>query len=104
MKDINKCGKTRENFNKMKEAWDTILTEDLAKVEEILYNTKKAADKYSFPTAKKHMKEMDAILLTIEEKVESLLKEIQTLLKTEANNRELMETIEPQLQELRKFL
>src|SRR5690625_1477759 len=104
MKDLNMDGETKENFETWKEAWDTILTEDLAKVEELLYDTEKAADKYSFPTAKKHMKEMDAILLTIEEKVESLLKEIQTLLKTEANNRELMETIEPQLQELRKFL
>lgn len=104
MKDLNMDGETKENFETWKEAWDTILTEDLAKVEELLYDTEKAADKYSFPTAKKHMKEMDTILLTIEEKVESLLKEIQTLLKTEANNRELMETIEPQLQELRKFL
>src|SRR5699024_2081156 len=60
--------------------------------------------KYSFPTAKKYMKEMDTILLTIEQKVENLLVEIQTLLKTEEDNRELMGTIEPQLQELRKFL
>src|SRR5699024_9226449 len=87
-----------------KEAWDTILTDDLAKVEELLYDTEKAADKYSFPTAKKYMKEMDTILLTIEQKVENLLAEIQTLLKTEEDNRELMGTIEPQLQELRKFL
>ena len=104
MKDLNMDGETKENFETWKEAWDTILTDDLAKVEELLYDTEKAADKYSFPTAKKHMKEMDAILLKIEEKVESLLKEIQALLKTEENNRELMETIEPQLQELRKFL
>lgn len=104
MKDLNMDGEAKENFEKWKEEWDTILTEDLAKVEELLYDTEKAADKYGLPTAKRHMKEMDAILTTTEEKVENLLEEIQTLLNTEEKNRDLIETIEPQLQELRKFL
>src|SRR5699024_6518113 len=63
MKDLNMDGETKENFETWKVAWDTILTDDLAKVEELLYDTEKAADKYSFPTDKKYMKEMDTILL-----------------------------------------
>lgn len=104
MKDLNMNGEAKESFELWKETWDTILTDDLAKVEELLYDTEKAADKYSFPTAKKHMKEMDAILSSTEEKVEHLLNEIQILLQTEEKNRESINEIEPQLQELRKFL
>ena len=104
MKDLNMKGEAKENFEMWKEQWDSILTEELATVEELLYDTEKAADKYNFPAAKKYMKEMETILVTTEEKLETLLADIHALLETEEKNRLAMESYEPQLQELRKFL
>src|SRR5690625_1658337 len=104
MKDLNMKGEAKENFEMWKDQWDSILTEELATVEELLYDTEKAADKYNFPAAKKYMKEMETILVTTEEKLETLLADIHALLETEEKNRLAMESYEPQLQELRKFL
>lgn len=104
MKELNMKGATKEDFERWKEEWDTILTDDLATVEELLYDTEKAADKYNFPTAKKLMKEMEGLLKAADEKVEKVTEDIHALLRTEEQNREAMETLQPQLQELRKFL
>src|SRR5690625_880704 len=79
MKDLNMYGYTKEHFNKWKDEWDNILTEELATVEELLYDTEEAADKFSFPTAKKHMKEMESMLLATEQKIETILTDIQAL-------------------------
>src|SRR5690625_1573581 len=97
MKDLNIEGDTKESFNKWKDEWDNILTVDLATVEELLYDTEKAADKYSFSMAKKHMKEMNSMLLATEEKIDAILTDIQALLETEEANRQTIELLEPQL-------
>ena len=104
MKDLNMYGYTKEHFNKWKDEWDNILTEELATVEELLYDTEEAADKFSFPTAKKHMKEMESMLLATEQKIETILTDIQALLETEEANRQTIEVLEPQLIELRKLI
>src|SRR5690625_384482 len=104
MKDLNMDGDTKEHFNKWKDEWDNILTEELATVEELLYDTEAAADKFSFPTAKKQMKEMESMLLATEQKIETILTDIQALLETEEANRQTIEELEPQLTELRKLI
>src|SRR5690625_392729 len=104
MKDLNMYGYTKEHFNKWKDEWDNILTEELATVEELLYDTEEAADKFSFPTAKKHLKEMESMLLATEQKIETILTDIQALLETEEANRQTIEGLEPQLIELRKLI
>ena len=104
MKDLNMYGDTKEHFNKWKDEWDNILTEELATVEELLYDTEEAADKFSFPTAKKHLKEMESMLLATEQKIETILTDIQALLETEEANRQTIEGLEPQLIELRKLI
>ncbi len=104
MKDLNMDGDTKEHFNKWKDEWDNILTEELATVEELLYDTEEAADKFSFPTAKKHMKEMESMLFATEQKIETILTDIQALLETEEANRQTIEELEPQLTELRKLI
>lgn len=104
MKDLNMEGATKESFNTWKDEWDQILTEDLATIEELLYDTEKAADKYSFPTAKKHMKDMESILLATEQKIETILADIQALLETVETNSQTMDELEPQLVELRKLI
>lgn len=104
MKDLHLEGDARTSFETWKEQWENILTEDLATVEELLYDTEKAADKYGFATARKHMKEMESILLNTEEKIEAILNNVKELLDTEENNRQQIEAINPQVKELDKYL
>src|SRR5690625_735220 len=79
VKELNLHGDTKENFEHWKDQWETILTEDLADIEELLYDTEHAADRYKFPTAKKCMKKMEAILMEIEKKIESIVTELHDL-------------------------
>lgn len=104
MKELNLEGDARERFEKWKESWEHVLTIDLANVEELLYDTEKAADRYNFPTAKKCMKEMESILVEIEKKIENIVTELHHLLETEVKNREEVEALEPRLEELKKHL
>ncbi len=104
VKKLNLAGDTKEKFEGWKQAWDDILTVDLATIEELLYDTEKAADRYNFPTAKNSMRKMEAILVEVEEKIKDILKQLNELMDTEKNNREEVETLGPKLKELRKRL
>src|SRR5690625_2868084 len=55
VKELNLQGETKQNFEHWKDQWESILNEDLADVEELLYDTEHAADRYNFPSAKKSM-------------------------------------------------
>src|SRR5699024_2861522 len=83
VKELNLEGETKENFEAWRQAWDKILTSDLANVEELLYDTEKAADRYNFPAAKKTTQQMDAVLTDIEKQIEDILTELHELLETE---------------------
>src|SRR5699024_8641086 len=52
VKALQREGDTKDRFEHWKNEWDTILGEDMADVEELLYDTEKAADRYNFPGAK----------------------------------------------------
>src|SRR5699024_11649645 len=49
MKELNLEGDTKKKFEKCKEQWESILTEDLANVEEVLYHTEHAHDRHTSP-------------------------------------------------------
>lgn len=104
VKELNLEGETKEKFEQWKNKWETILTVELGKVEELLYDTENAADRYSFPAAKKCMKQMEEILHAVEKKIETILAELNELLEIEQSNREEVEQLEPKLNELRKIL
>ncbi|MBO1003357.1 septation ring formation regulator EzrA [Pseudogracilibacillus auburnensis] len=104
VKELNLEGETKEKFEQWKNKWETILTVELGKVEELLYDTENAADRYSFPAAKKCMKQMEEILQAVEKKIETILAELNELLEIEQSNREEVEQLEPKLNELRKIL
>src|SRR5699024_11158862 len=104
VKDLNLEGETKENFEAWRQAWDRILTNDLANVEELLYDTEKAADRYNFPAAKKSTNQMEAILVDIEHQIEAILTELNELLETEEKNREEVELLEPRLDKMKKHL
>lgn len=104
VKQLTLQGETKEKFKQWKTEWDNILTKDLANVEELLYDTEYAADRYFFRTAKQNIAKMETILTEAEQKIENMLNELEDLLKTEEKNRSDMEKVGPRLEELRKQL
>src|SRR5690625_561700 len=104
LKQLNLEGDTKETSEHWKEEREAILSENLANVEELLYDTEHAADRYRFSTAKKHIKNMEEILVAVEKKIEVILAELNELLETEEANRKEIEELEPLLDSLRKQL
>src|SRR5699024_7938035 len=90
-------GDTKDRFEHWKNEWDTILGEDMANVEELLYDTEKAADRYNFPRAKKYMQQMNQKMVHVEEKIESILRQLDELLQNE-------EHIAPKHEDLKRNL
>lgn len=101
VKDLQLEGDTKDRFEHWKNEWDTILGEDMADVEELLYDTEKAADRYNFPGAKNHMQRMHEKLVNVEEKIEKILQQLNELLSIEETNRENVDRIAPKLEELK---
>lgn len=104
VKELNLQGDTKEKFETWKDTWEDILNNKLADVEEYLYDTEHAADRYRFGTAKKLMKKMEEILVESEKQIESILTELNELLETEEENRKEIEKLTPLLKEMRKQL
>lgn len=104
VKALNLEGETKEKFDQWKEDWDTILMKDLANVEEILFDAEQATDRFRIGTARKHINQLETILVTIEKKIDLMLEEIKDLLETEKQNREKINELEPKLNELHKQL
>src|SRR5699024_12449890 len=73
-------------------------------VEELLYDTEKAADRYNFPGAKKYMQQMNQKMMHVEEKIERILQQLDELLQIEELNRENVEHIAQKLEDLKKHL
>src|SRR5699024_4711466 len=102
MKELNLEGDKKKKFEKWKEQWESILTEDLANVEELLYHTEHAAESYNFPSAKKSTKKMEEKLIAIEKEIDTILAELNELLEIEKENRKAVEELVPSLEDLRK--
>lgn len=104
IKELNLSGETQQKFETWKEKWETIVTKDLADVEEALFEAEDAADRYRFPTARKVIQRTDAILEAVEKDIDQILLELDQLIDTEKQNREEIEQIEPRIKELQKHM
>lgn len=104
VKELNVEGEAKEKFEDWKKEWDTILMDDLADVEEVLFDTEQAADRFRITTARKYIGTLEQMLIDVEKKIDQLLSESKELLQTEELNRKELESIEPKLAELRKQL
>lgn len=104
VKALNLEGEAKLKFETWREDWDTILTRDLANVEEVLFDAEQAADRFRIGTAKKHLAQLEKSLAAADEKIEQMLAEINDLLETEKQNREKINQLEPMLNDLHKKL
>lgn len=104
MKELNIEGDAKEKFERWKDAWEAILAEDVAAIEEQLEQTEKMTDQFNIPGAKKSLGEIAEGLDAAGEKVNVILTELHELLETETANRREIKQLEPMLLQLRKKL
>ncbi|KGX93343.1 selenide, water dikinase [Pontibacillus halophilus JSM 076056 = DSM 19796] len=104
VKSLNLSGQTQERFEAWRDEWDRILSKQLPELEEILYDAEEKADKYRFQSAKKVLGQLEQHLLEIDQSIDNMFQELETLLSSERDGREEMEEILPQIKKLRKQL
>ncbi|MEQ6377830.1 septation ring formation regulator EzrA [Bacillaceae bacterium S4-13-56] len=104
VKALNLYGETQERFEQWREQWDDILTKRLPNLEEDLFDTEEAADRYRFRTAKKIIKDIQKKLNQIEKTIDQMFQELDHLIHAEKDSKKAIETLYPQLKDLRKNL
>lgn len=100
MKELNLTGEALEKFDKWKDRWEIIVTDELANVEISLFDSESYADKYKFKSAKASLEETEAQLEKIETDLNSILTQLNELLKTEEESRKGVEELRPTIKEL----
>lgn len=104
VKAFNIQGEVKAKLDRWKHEWDNILTKDLADVEEVLFDTEQAADKFRIPQARKLVGQLEDMLVNIEKKIDAIEAEVDQFIETEKENRKEMENMIPVLDELKKRL
>src|SRR5690625_6788716 len=104
LKSLNLKGYTKGKFEHWKEKWDDILSNDLADVEELLYDAEHAVDQFRFSRARKILTQIDQTLEKLEQEIDLILQELEELLETERSTRAEEEKILPLIAELRNQL
>lgn len=104
IKTLGSEGEAKAKLENWKKDWDKILTNDLADVEELLFDAEHAADRFRIGKARKYIISLEETLVNIERKIDQIETEIERLIDTDKTNREEMERVEPRVKELRKRL
>lgn len=104
IKSLNLSGETQKKFETWKSKWEHIAATDLSRVEEYLFDAEEAADRYRFPSAKKALQQGNKVLHRIEKDLESMLEELDVLLKSEKSSRQGVEEITPIVKKLQKTM
>ncbi|WP_141432039.1 septation ring formation regulator EzrA [Bacillus sp. 03113] len=104
VKKLNMNGETEELFEKWRSAWDDVVVSELPDVEEMLFDGEEMIDKYRFRKAKEIQLTINNRMNEIEEKIKSLLEEINHLVGSEEKNRAEIEVLKESYRENKKKL
>lgn len=104
VKELNMTGETEELFERWRGQWDDIVTADLPKIDELLFETEEAADKYRFKKAKQSLVHIQESLTDIKGNIQTILDELQNLIGSEQSNRHDSETLEQFYRDVKKKL
>ncbi|WLR50231.1 septation ring formation regulator EzrA [Bacillus tianshenii] len=104
VKALNLTGQAEEKFESWRKTWDEIVTQELPKAEEMLFDAEEAVDKYRYNKAKKINAETSDLLKWIDEQIDTLLAELQELLGSEEQNRVDNEELRYTFKQLKKRL
>ncbi|MCA1032359.1 septation ring formation regulator EzrA [Bacillus timonensis] len=104
VKELNMTGQTEEMFERWRNNWDEIVTNQLPEVEELLFETEEFADKYRFKKSKLVIQKIEHILQNVEDSISDILKELQNLIGSEELNRIEAEELKQLYRDLKKTL
>lgn len=101
---LNVSGEIKDQLTEWQTEWDHILLNDLANVEELLFDAERSADRFRIDKARKYTGMLEQIFVDIEKKIDQILSEVEEVIQTDEENRKEIEWIEPHLQQMRKHL
>ncbi|AGX05842.1 MULTISPECIES: septation ring formation regulator EzrA [Bacillaceae] len=104
VKQLNMTGQTEELFERWRNEWDDIVTGQLPGVEELLFDAEEYIDRYRFKKAKEVQQAIEESLAGIEDKIKSLLAEINELVGSEEKNRTEIDGLKDLYRECKKAL
>ncbi|WP_079530533.1 septation ring formation regulator EzrA [Halobacillus hunanensis] len=104
VKSLNLSGQTQERFETWRNRWDQILTRELPDLEEHLFDAEEAADRYRFKRVRKALSHTENELQSVERDIEEMFNELEMLLDSEESSRLELESLAPDLKELKKKL
>jgi septation ring formation regulator len=104
IRNLKMTGQTEELYERWKQLWDTVLSQDLPDIEENLFDIENAIDRYQFRKTKKLQVALEAKLYTTENKLDTMMEQIQQLLGSEEAGREEIDQMIEFHQELRERL
>lgn len=104
IKQLKMVGQAEEYFERWRKTWDTIVTVDLPDVEEWLYDAEDYVDKYRFSKAKEVFLKIETTLKKAEEKMETMISELNNLIGSEEKNREDIAELQELYKKLKKDL
>ena len=104
IKSLNLSGETQIKFEAWKERWDYIVSKELADIEEQLLDAEDAADRFNVAKGNKVLKEAEGTLQSVEASIETILEELEELLESEKTSRVEVETLEPEMKDLRRTI
>ena len=102
VKQLNMNGQTEEMFERWRNNWTEVMDVLMPKIDVLLFDVEENVDKFLFVKASKVEKEIQSLITTCDEKMSSILKELEDLIGSEEKNRIEMEQLKEQHRAARK--
>lgn len=104
VKSLHMIGETEKRFEKWRSEWERIIAIELPDLEEMLIDAEEASDKYRFRKAKQTLSAVEKELQGIEEKLTSILDEVNEWVSSEEKSRIQIVTLQAEYNEAKQFL
>ncbi|MED4531027.1 septation ring formation regulator EzrA [Metabacillus fastidiosus] len=104
VKDLKMDGQTEELFEEWRNEWDEIITTQLPKVEELLFEVEDCADKYRFKKGKEILNDIREILTEVDTSIDKIIYEINELVSSEKKNSVESEEVKQQFKKVKKTI
>ncbi|WAA11697.1 septation ring formation regulator EzrA [Fervidibacillus halotolerans] len=88
IKQLNMSGETEQYFERWRKTWDEVVTVDLPEVEELLFDAEEYVEKFRFKKAKDTFVQIEDTLKKAETKIDEMIKELNKIIESEAQNRQ----------------
>ncbi len=104
VKQLNMTGQTEEKFEAWRVTWDEIVTNELPKVDDFLFEAEEAADHYRFRKAADITRNTRNLLEEVDQKIAAILEDLQELIGSEEKNKIEVEELKGIMKNHRKIL